>query len=393
MKLITSEKISIHKTYRILVIDLEPTPYKTDLWNIFSDSKEIELSVLYTERKNWSPDGGHNYLKWPTSRHENIIFEGKGIYGALQSAWLVAKKIFGNKSDLIYIAGYVHFPTVVALVCSIILDKNFVMHADEFNNSRPQGEFSGFKWFFRELLRKWIFKYGRAVLVCGRRGMETALLAGCNEKKILDFPYVIDVERMRAESPEALPQGCISDLNDGAIVIFFSGRMIPRKGLPTLLEALSGMSVSKKWILWIEGDGPELNRYNSVAQEYGVQDRCRFLGFCQYDVHSWLVRSADIVVIPSLLDTWGIVVDEGLQLGKAVVSSDATGSGYDRIQNGHNGFIFPAEDVVSLSNILASLIEDENQRAIIGGAAMSGSGNICPNDNRETLLKLMKDIS
>ncbi len=393
MKLITSEKVSIHKTYRILVIDLEPAPYKTDLWNVFSDSKEIELSVLYTERKNWSPDGGHNYLKWPISRHENIVFEGRGIHGALQSAWVAAKKIFGNKSDLIYIAGYVHLSTVVALICSIILGKTFVMHADEFNNSRPQGKFSGLKWVFRELLRQWIFKCGRAVLVCGRRGEETALLAGCNEKKILNFPYVIDVERMKAESPEVVPQGCIGDLNEGSIVIFFSGRMIPRKGLPTLLEALSRMSTSKKWILWIEGDGPELGQYKSVAQERGVQDRCRFLGFCQYDVHSWLVRSADIVVVPSLVDTWGIVVDEGIQLGKAVISSDATGSGYDRIQNGHNGFIFPVADVVSLSNILISLVEDENQRALVGCMAMSGGGSIRPTDNRETLLKLIKDIS
>jgi glycosyltransferase involved in cell wall biosynthesis len=390
MELMSPENKSDQKTYRILVVDLEPTPYKTDLWNVFSDSKEIEIFVIYTERKNWSPDGGHNYLKWPTNRHGNTILEGKGIYGALRSALFVAQKIFGTKTDLICIAGYVHFPTVVALICSIILRKRFVMHADEFNNNRPGGKLSGLKLFFRELLRKLIFKYGKAVLVCGRRGVESALLAGCKEEKILDFPYVIDVERMRIEAPEVVPQGCVWDLDAGATIIFFSGRMIPRKGLPTLLAALSGKPLSKKWVLWIEGDGPELNRYKSLAQEYGIHDRCRFLGFCQYDVHSWLIRSADIVVVPSLVDSWGIIVDEGIQLGKAVISSDATGSGYDRILNEHNGFIFPAGNAVSLSNILNALIDDNDQRALIGGTAMSGDRNFRPADNLETLLKLIR---
>ena len=87
------------------------------------------------------------------------------------------------------------------------------MHADEFNNEQPQGRLSRLKWLIREVLRKSIFKYGKAVLVCGRRGMETALLAGCKKEKILDFPYVIDVGRLKTEVPEVLPQGCLVDLD------------------------------------------------------------------------------------------------------------------------------------------------------------------------------------
>lgn len=392
MELIPSTEKKGSKKYRILVVDLEPTPYKTDLWNIFSNSDNVEIFVIYTERKNWAPDGGHNYLKWPPNKHENTVLNGKGIYGTLQSALCVAKKIFKSKSDLIYIAGYVHLPIVVAIACSILLRKSFVVSVDEFNNGLPPGKFGIFKWFIREILRKLVFKYGDAVLVCGRRGMETALLAGSRKEKTLDFPYVVDVARMRIDAPEIVPQKCIGDLDEGVTVIFFSGRMIPRKGLPTLLAALSGKPISKKWILWIEGDGPELDQYKSLARKYGIHDRCRFLGFCQYDVHSWLIRSSDIVVVPSLVDTWGIVVDEGLQLGKAVISSDATGSGYDRVLNGYNGFIFRSGNALSLANILDDLIDDENRRVLIGDVAMSGAGNIRPEDNLKTLLMLINNV-
>ncbi len=375
--------------HRILVIDLEPTPYKTDLWNAFAEASEVDLFVVYTEKKNWAPDAGHNYLKWPAYLHAHLTLEGKGLGGRLSSACFVAKKIFTCKTDLIFIAGYVHLATVIAIVCAIALGRRFVVHADEFNNERPQGRLAGLKRLVRASLRKAIFWYGDAVLVCGRRGVESASLAGCQDDKILDFPYVIDAGRMKLDQPEAVPEACGQDLDTGATVIFFSGRMIPRKGLPTLLAALTGKHDQQNWVLWIEGDGPELEHYKALAREHGLQDRCRFLGFCQYDLHSWLIRSCDIVVVPSLIDTWGIVVDEGIQLGKAVISSDATGSGFDRIEHGRNGFLFPAGDVAALGVRLYALITDRDQRAVLGRVAMSGPKNYGPSDNLATLLRLI----
>lgn len=376
--------------HRMLVVDLEPTPYKTDLWNAFSDSSEIELFVVYTERKNWAPDGGHNYLKWPAYRHAHVTLEGRGLLGGLRSALVVAKHILTSKTDLICIAGYVHMAMVVAIICAIVMNKRFVVHADEFNNDRPQGRLASLKWLVREALRATIFAFGDAVLVCGKRGVQSALLAGCRSDKILDFPYVIDAGRMKIDMPDVMPFDCIGDLQSGSTVIFFSGRMIPRKGLPTLLVALASKPASQRWVLWIEGDGPELAHYESLARELGLQDRCRFLGFCQYDVHSWLIRSSDIVVVPSLVDTWGIVVDEGIQLGKSVISSDATGSGFDRIQDGSNGFIFPAGDASALAERLDALIGDPCRRALIGEVAMAGPKNYGPSDNLSTLLALIK---
>lgn len=374
---------------RILVVDLEPTPYKTDLWNTFSAAEGVDLFVIYTERMNWAPDGGHNYQKWPANHHRSITFEGKGMRGKLSAAYGVARHIASCRTDLICIAGYVHLATVVALFFAILLGRRFVMHADEFNNDMPQGRLVQVKLLVREFLRLQIFKHGSAVLVCGKRGIESALKAGCVRDKVRDFPYVIDVERIKLDTPEVVPQNCTEDLARGVPIIFFSGRMIPRKGLETLLEALSDGTSDRSWRLWVEGDGPEFAHYQALAHTLGLSQRCRFLGFCQYDVHSWLIRSADIVVVPSFVDTWGIVVDEGIQLGKAVVSSDATGSGYDRIENGRNGYIFPAGDAQSLAQVLARLIDDPALRTRLGQQAMAGDKNLGPADNLATLLTLI----
>ncbi len=373
---------------QIFVVELEPTHYKTDLWNAFADSGKVEVTVVYTERRNWSPDAGHDYQRFPVDRYASVVLDGKGLRGAALSALRVLGMFRKVSPELTYIAGYVHLQTVVAILYATLSGKRFVVHADVFNNGMPEGRLRRLKWVVREALRRVVFARAEAVLVCGRLGFDTARAAGCPAHKIRDFPYSVSLARILADQPVTVPPLCMEDLRAGRTVVFFSGRMIPRKGLSTLLEAMDGLAAEANWMLWIEGAGPELQTYIALAESRGLSDRCRFLGFCQYDLHSWLMRSADIVVVPSFEDSWGIVVDEGLQLGKAVVSSDATGSGNDRIEHGVNGFVFPAGDAAALLQTIAALLGDPGLRARVGGAAEASGRNVRPEDNVATLMKV-----
>lgn len=374
---------------KLLVVDLEPTHYKTDLWNAFVDYAGADVTVIYSERKNWSPDGGHDYQQFPSARFQSVTMEGKGVAGVFRSALRVLSIARGMSPGMTYIAGYVHLQTILAIVYSALAGRRFVVHADVFNNGRPVGRLAWLKLVLREGLRKLVFCHADAILVCGRLGVETARAAGCPPGKIRDFPYCVSLARIHNDQPEKIPEPCIGDLAAGRPVILFSGRMIPRKGLPTLLQAMAEMHSAADWVLWIEGAGPELCAFTRLAESLGLTDRCRFLGFCQYDLHSWLVRSADIIVVPSFEDSWGIVVDEGLQLGKAVVSTRATGSAVDRIIDGDNGFIIDAGDSASLADRLARLLEDRLLRKRLGESASSSSRNIRPEDNVMTLMKVV----
>lgn len=374
---------------QIMAIELEPTHYKTDLWNVVATSGLIDVLVIYTQAKNWSPDGGHNYLRFPEDKYRHDVLIGRGLLGSLRSSIHVIGCILSRKPDIVLICGYSHLPMIFALLSCFISGRRFLLFVDEFNNKRPSGKFMLLKWIVRELLRKICFKYADAVLTCGREGRDSAVIAGCAEDKIYDFPYVVDVKRILTDMPEEIPAQCLSDLEASVPVLFFSGRMIERKGLSSLLEALAGAGVDTGWILWIEGAGPELPRYVDMARELGIDDRCRFLGFCQYDLHSWLVRSADIVIVPSLEDNWGIVVDEGLQLGKTVISSDATGSGKDRIIDGQNGYIFPAGNSEAMADLLRPLINDGNKELALEEAARNGPRNVTPANNLNTLLRII----
>lgn len=141
-----------------------------------------------------------------------------------------------------------------------------------------------------------------------------------------------------------LPKICLAAGGSGSAVVFFSGPMINAKACPP----------------------------------------------CSRRLHSWLIRSADIVVVPSLKDNWGIVVDEGLQLGKIVISSDATGSGYDRIVHGSNDHIFPASNSNALADILSSLLRGRLTENAVGKVARNSPRNIKPANNLSSPLRIVQ---
>ena len=101
------------------------------------------------------------------------------------------------------------------------------------------------------------------------------------------------------------------------------------------------------------------------------------------------MSSSNVVVVPSIEDTWGIIVDEALQLGKLVISSDAVGSGVDRVQSGVNGYLFPSGNVSELGNLMEKIIDDDNLRLSISEQAISSSKTVLPRDNANALTNMI----
>ena len=375
---------SAHKAHRLLAISLEPAPYKVDLWNAFFDCAQWEPFVLYTTDKDWSPDSGHDFQELPLMKFKHEVIPRTRIGSTITGIFKLCSLLFKWKPDLTIISGYIGFLPLFGIFCCIVFRKRYALWTDTFRNDFPLKRSSHISKYGRSILRWIIFRTASSLLVCGRDGRESAIIARCDRDKIHDFPYVVDAKRLFAATPEIIPSVCQKDINLSNTIIFFSGRMIPRKGLSDLLNALP-LIADLDWILWIEGDGLILDHLIKESHQLGIFDRCRFLGFCQMSLHSWLLRNSNIVVVPSLSDPWGIVVDEGMQLGKAVISTNKTGSAIDRIDSGENGIIIAANDIRSLAQHLHTLIKDNEYRNALGSAALITARKFSPNSNVQTI--------
>lgn len=382
---------------RILAVDLEPAPYKVDLWNAFAASKECRVEVLYTNAKDISKDAGHNYQELPRSQFTYRVLTGRSMFATMKKMAVVGRAIASNNVNAVYIAGYVNAAPLVAIIACILLKKPFFVHSDIFNNLYPKPPLSRVKRWIRSLIRSVVFKYASAVLVCGKLGIESALAAGCSQDKVVDFPYVVDRQRLLADTPEIEPMDLLHDLRAGKTTIYFSGRMISRKGLATTLEAVaqleSGASLlveNSSWVIWIAGDGPLLSQYKDQALMLGITHRVRFLGFVQMHLHSWILRHADIVLVPSLADSWGIVVDEGMQLGKPVIASSGVGSAVDRIVSSENGILFYPGNAKELADRIVGLLDSKELQIKLGSNALTSSQNYSPSRNVAALMQRLR---
>lgn len=379
----TSTNSFTQKPLHLLAVDLEPAPYKVDLWNAFASSEDWKIEVLYTNAKDESKDAGHNYQELPTSDFRHEVFQGYSLLATISKIGKTIRAIINKKINVIFVSGYVNAAPLAAILTCVVLRKSFFVHSDIFNLQAPRAPLALLKRLIRDGLRTMIFRYSTGILVCGKLGYESAILAGCPQKKVIDFPYVVDRERLLSDLPTSIPLEVQEDANSSRLRLYFSGRMIDRKGLDTLLEAIAQLDVSslqdaQDWIVWIAGDGPLLTHYQNLAQSLDISHRVRFLGFVQMKLHSWLLRNASIVVVPSFADAWGIVVDEGMQLGKPVIASIGVGCAADRIESGKNGLLFVPGDVSQLKNHLLHLLSSDDVRHSLGECALSTTRAFTP---------------
>jgi glycosyltransferase involved in cell wall biosynthesis len=374
---------------KLVAIELEPTPYKYDLWNEVHRIYNDKLIVIFTQSKNWSYDGGHDYKKLPNSQFIFKNYSGGKNLGELKNVIKIILNYLNIPNTYYLISGYSTLESLLLTLYLCVSGKKFIFVADSLNNNLPNGRFKIIKCVLRNILRKIIFKQSRAVLMCGKIGIQSAVVAKCPKNKIYDFPYVVDINRILKDNPENIPIRCLEDISSSKIIVFFSGRMIERKGLRYLLEAVSSLKRNKNLSVWIEGDGPKFEEYRELTFQLDIVNICFFLGFCQYDLHSWLLRESTIVVVPSTDDNWGIVVDEALQLGKPVISTSRTGSAIDRIINGVNGFIVDAKNSYELFEKLSLLIKYKDIRSTFRENAITKTKMILPKDNAKLINLLL----
>lgn len=109
--------------------------------------------------------------------------------------------------------------------------------------------------------------------------------------------------------------------------IVFAGRLVPNKGVDILLQALSIVNgKSRDWELVVAGDGTEYLSLKGLANDLGLTDNLRWLGWCSQDTLMKELANAHIVCQPSRFsESWGKVLQEGMAFGCVPVASSLGG--------------------------------------------------------------------
>jgi D-inositol-3-phosphate glycosyltransferase len=164
----------------------------------------------------------------------------------------------------------------------------------------------------------------------------------------------------------------------GERILLFVGRLAPIKGLETLLRALAaaksnGLGRTDLRLVVVGGDKEErwdgdAARLRRMAGELGVGAWVDFRGPQSQDVLPDYYAAADVCLVPSLYESFGMVALEAMACGVPVIASRVGGLP-GTVQDGLTGLLIPEGDVRALADGIASLVEDEGRRWLLGRQA------------------------
>lgn len=218
-------------------------------------------------------------------------------------------------------------------------------------------------------------------------GCSDAIFVSCREERDLfrslygNSPGTVDVITPGVDRAYFSPgsrSGARSALSLGSQpVLLFVGRIQPLKGLDVAVETLAALGRSDATLLVVGGasgteGATELARVNALADSLGVSGQIRFVEPQPHHLLATYYRAADVVLVPSRSESFGLVALEASACGTPVVAT-AVGGLLSLVEDGVNGYLVPERDGHLFAKRVAQILVDAQLARAMGVSAVRRS--------------------
>ncbi len=241
-----------------------------------------------------------------------------------------------------------------------------------FRGDSTRDSFNGPPWkrWLRWPSLIWIYRHIDLALSPGQKNRSYLHMAGVKDNKIAYMPHTIETDRFsdsslqEAADKEREALGIPSD----AVVFGFAGKLVPRKECGMLICAFRNLKAKagQRPHLLIIGEGPL--RQSLVTAACG-DPNIHFVGFKNQTEMPKTYRIADVVVVPSSIETWGLVVNEALASGRPVIVSDHVGAAPDLVARRRYGCVVAVGDGFALNEAMESWASSRTEVRALGKLA------------------------
>ena len=247
---------------------------------------------------------------------------------------------------------------------------------------------------FKKRLLQWIFSLANAVIVSSSGGVDYLKSLGYSGDRVVLAPTAVDNSWWTEQAANANGAAVRKTWNipEAATVALFCAKLQPWKGPADLLEAFARANVANSYLVFA-GDGLSRDVLERRAAESGLADRVRFLGCLNQSQLPSAYRAADLFVLPSLFEPFGMVVNEAMLCGLPIVVSDRVGAKFDLVRPGETGYVFPAGDIDALAAILRETLPDAARRQEMGAASKRRMETWSPREYVEGFLRAVELVS
>lgn len=329
---------------KVVIITNIPSPYRVDLFHYMQTHiKEYEFHIIYTSKNE-------------DNRSWNIP-EEKLLNSRVLDAKILKIK---NKLD----TRYIHLPANIGKELSKIMPD--VVVAMEYNPAALQALLwakSHSKKFVhwtdgtlhsernigtvQKITRKIITSNADSCIASSTKAKEKLLAWGVPEEKIFISLLTVDISKFQKVERAPVPGR-----------ILYVGSMIPRKGLDLLVDALSYVNCDFELRIVGNGTEEEIKQLKAAAEQKGILDKLTFCGFLQGENLTDEYRRAQVFVLPTREDCFGLVLLEAMCAGVPIVASKYADGAYDTVVEGVNGYIADPFNSVEFAQAIDCVLAD-----------------------------------
>ncbi|MFN8010166.1 MAG: glycosyltransferase family 4 protein [Holophagaceae bacterium] len=276
------------------------------------------------------------------------------------------------RADAILLFGYAHRSHLRVILSRRLRKVPLLFRGDSHDLARPHG----LRPWLGRMARRLLFRRFAAFLSVGKAHTDYLRNSGVPEAKIVFAPHAVDNDRFRAAASEAERDAKAwrgeLGIPEGARVFLFAGKLESKKQPLALLEAFLAMMASPEppsaAALLFVGSGVLEDTLKARAAEAGT-GHVFFAPFQNQSRMPRVYAAGDVLVLPSFgpLETWGLAVNEAMNLGRPVIVSSHVGCARDLVVPGRTGWVFEAGNPESLARVL-------REAARLPGDALRGLG-------------------
>ena len=338
---------------RVVMVYLEPTPYIMALIDTLRRVWDGAIEVYYVSTDVSQP------WKLRLDRAQGEVLPG-GFLPRMRA--LLLALIRDRKQTVLHLAGWGHPVLFGAMLMAGSLRVPVVVESDTAAGRSDQS----WRHWVKELLYPLLFRLPSRFLPGGTRQARYLAHFGVTPERMTVAQMTVDVcaiRRFCAQDREIMRSAARTrwGMSANERIVLFVGRLEAHKGLEELLSAFAcAVDEEDDLRLAIVGDGSLRPRIEAVAAN--ADGRIIYLGRLSSDdvLHAYL--AADLLVLPSLFEPWGLVVNEAMACGLPVIVSDRVGCGEDLVRHGETGLVVRADREAELTSAILQLARDAPAR-------------------------------
>ncbi|MCM3163751.1 glycosyltransferase family 4 protein [Metabacillus litoralis] len=317
---------------KIAYITNNIAPFRIDLLDLVSEYADVTIYYYYDIEKGTNP----KYVKKRPSKANLCCIKNIN--------WIKRLKLI-RKNDIIVIDGYGAINKIILFILLVLTNTKYIISVDGIIGTNIEKKVLKF-------VKKLVLSNASKVLSTGEETDNKLVELGAQKEKIIRHYFTTirqnDIEPNNYNDKLQYKR----DLKlDGKKTILYVGKFVTTKGIYELGKVANKLGNYN--FIFIGGT---IEQFLDVGNN--LTDNIKIIEFLDKKEILEYMFAADLFVLPTYSDVWGLVVIEALSSGTPVVTTNKCNAGCEFVRDGINGYIIDIKDEIQLENKIISVLEE-----------------------------------